>query len=58
MLKYGAKVAWTRVTLPFAEGGLAIKNLEDWNRALILMHFGEWLTPIKSLSRLIGSGLL
>lgn len=38
LLKYGAKVAWNKITRPLSEGGLAIKNLEEWNKALILLH--------------------
>ena len=28
-------VAWKEVTLPKAEGGLGIKNIEAWNKALL-----------------------
>lgn len=35
---YGAKVAWHNITLPTEEGGLGIKNLLDWNKALLLVH--------------------
>lgn len=36
--KFGAKVAWNDIALPIAEGGLDHKQIEDWNKALILMH--------------------
>lgn len=48
MQKFGAKVAWNKISLPTAEGGLAIKNLEDWNRASILMHSWHIINPSSS----------
>lgn len=39
LCKYGAKVAWANLTLPKDEGGLGLKNLLDWNKALLLQHF-------------------
>lgn len=36
--KYGAKVAWSTISLPTTEGGLGIKSLLDWNKALIILH--------------------
>lgn len=35
---YGAKVSWDDITKPFSEGGLDIKGLLEWNKALILHH--------------------
>lgn len=35
---YGAKDSWKVISFPLKEGGLAVKNLEDWNKALILHH--------------------
>lgn len=34
--KSGAKVSWTKVCLPKSEGGLGLRNLLIWNRALNL----------------------
>lgn len=34
----GSKVAWSTITLPTSEGGLGVKCLLDWNKALILKH--------------------
>lgn len=45
LLKYGAKVAWSKIALPFSEGGLAINHLEDWNRALIIIHLWRIVNP-------------
>lgn len=35
---HGAKVAWNGISLPTMEGGLGVKSILDWNRALIIMH--------------------
>ena len=48
MGKSGAKVAWSKICLPYAEGGLAIKNLEDWNKAQILSHLWQIIYPASS----------
>jgi len=48
MGKSGAKVAWNKIILPIAEGGLAIKNLEEWNKAQILMHLWQIISPSSS----------
>ena len=38
-LKYkGAKVSWVDISLPKNEGGLGIKNLEIWNKAVMSKH--------------------
>ena len=34
----GAQIAWDRVCLPFEEGGLGIKKLEQWNKPAITNH--------------------
>lgn len=36
--KYENKVAWDKVALPYQEGRLNIKQLVDWNQALILIQ--------------------
>lgn len=36
--KYGAKVSWSTISAPIAEGGLGIKNLLDWNKSLLILH--------------------
>ena len=46
MDKHGSKVVWSKICLPFAEGGLAIKNLTDWNKSLILMHLWHVINPL------------
>lgn len=33
-----AKVAWSSITKPFGEGGLGIKDIIEWNNALIMRH--------------------
>lgn len=45
MLKFGAKVVWSKIALPYSEGGLAIKQLEDWNKALILLQLWRVVNP-------------
>lgn len=45
MDKHGSKVAWDKISLPFANGGLAIKNLIDWNKSLIMMHLWKVIDP-------------
>lgn len=45
LLKYDAKVAWSKISLPLSEGGLAIKHLEDWNKALIIMQLWRIFNP-------------
>lgn len=45
MLKFGAKVAWRKIALPYSEGSLAIKQLEDWNSALILLQLCRVVDP-------------
>ena len=35
----GAKVSWKEVCLPKQEGGLGVKDLKAWNKALMLRHF-------------------
>lgn len=41
LLRYGSKVAGKDLFLPYADGGLAIKNLVFWNSALILPIYSE-----------------
>lgn len=41
----GAKVAWDKLALPFAEGGLNIKQLDEWNTAAILLHVWNVANP-------------
>lgn len=43
--KYGAKVAWSTISLPTTEGGLGIKSLLDWNKALIMCTSSELSHP-------------
>lgn len=38
LLKSGAKVAWSRISLPPSEGGLGVKQLDEWNKASMLLH--------------------
>lgn len=38
LAKFGARVAWSAISLPTSEGGLGLKNLLDWNKALIMSH--------------------
>lgn len=38
LANHGAKVSWSAITLPTVEGGLGLKNILDWNRALIVTH--------------------
>lgn len=45
----GAKVSWTRLCMPKEEGGLNLKNLEDWNKAQILFHLCKIVGMAKSL---------
>lgn len=40
-----AKIAWTTVTLPMSEGGLGIKDVCEWNKALILKHLIAVIRP-------------
>lgn len=39
------KVAWDVVTLPKEEGGLGLKDVITWNKALILKHFLDIIKP-------------
>ena len=41
----GAKVAWSKVTKPLAEGGLGIKRLTEWNKAAISKLIWQILQP-------------
>ncbi|XP_071688766.1 uncharacterized protein [Rutidosis leptorrhynchoides] len=49
-LKKGkAKVKWKDVCLPKSEGGLGIKNLREWNTALISTHIWNfWVVDVPS----------
>lgn len=40
-----SKVAWDTVTLPKEEGGLGLKNICDWNKALIIKHLIAIINP-------------
>ncbi|KAL8110069.1 hypothetical protein AgCh_025974 [Apium graveolens] len=40
-----AKVAWEKTTLPLEEGGLGIKNIAEWNKALIIKHLLNVVNP-------------
>ncbi|KAK3225417.1 hypothetical protein Dsin_005279 [Dipteronia sinensis] len=34
----GAKISWSDICLPKKEGGLGIKDLSSWNKALMIRH--------------------
>ena len=52
----GVKVAWADICLPKNEGGLGIKDLISWNKALMIRHLWNlvhgsnnlWSTWIKT----------
>ena len=41
----GAKVAWDDVTCPKQEGGLGLRSLEEWNKALMAKHLWKLCHP-------------
>lgn len=45
--KFGSKVSWNNITLPnpYKEGGLNIKDLEDWNNSLIMLQLWKLIDP-------------
>lgn len=46
-----AKIAWSTITLTKSEGGLGLKELKEWNKALIMKHLIAIINPYsKSLS--------
>ncbi|KAL8124713.1 hypothetical protein AgCh_012388 [Apium graveolens] len=47
--KGGAKVAWQTVCLPHEEGGLGLKNMQEWNKAQILGHLLKVITNSDTL---------
>ncbi|GJY07929.1 putative RNA-directed DNA polymerase, eukaryota, reverse transcriptase zinc-binding domain protein [Tanacetum coccineum] len=49
MRKGKAKVAWEAVCLPKIEGGLGIRRLEEFNKALITLHIWSILTNKETL---------
>lgn len=38
LANHGAKVSWAAISLPTTEGGLGLKSIQDWNKALIISH--------------------
>lgn len=49
-LKRGsAKVAWKYICLPKSEGGLGIKSLKFWNKALMATHNWKIISNKESL---------
>lgn len=46
--KFGAKVAWSKVSLPLSEGGMGLKQLDMWNKADILLHLWNTINPASS----------
>ena len=46
----GAKVAWADVTCPKKEGGLGLKRLEEWNKALMAKHLWKLCQPFPTSS--------
>ena len=40
-----AKVAWKDVVKPYAEGGLGLHSLTDWNKAVMAKHLWKLLKP-------------
>jgi hypothetical protein len=44
-----AKVSWDLICVPKREGGLGLKRLEEWNRAVILKHIWNLFTKSGSL---------
>jgi hypothetical protein len=43
------KVSWDLICVPKREGGLGLKRLEEWNRAVILKHIWNLFTKSGSL---------
>lgn len=46
--KYGSKIAWKRVALSLAEGGLGLKSVEEWNKAQIIYHLWQVVSFIST----------
>ncbi|KAK3193242.1 hypothetical protein Dsin_024552 [Dipteronia sinensis] len=44
----GAKISWSDICLPKKEGGLGIKDLSSWNKALMIRHL--WILIYAAMS--------
>jgi hypothetical protein len=42
-------VSWDHVCLPKQEGGLGLKRVEDWNKAIVMKHIWNLFTQVGSL---------
>ena len=45
----GARVSWSTICLPKAEGGLGVKDILSWNRACIIQNIWSLITQAGSL---------
>ncbi|KAH1066826.1 hypothetical protein J1N35_031813 [Gossypium stocksii] len=46
---YGVAVCWQLICSPKREGGLGLRNLEEWNKACILLQVGRILAQKDSI---------
>ena len=42
-------MSWDHVCLPKQEGGLGLKRVEDWNKAVVTKHIWNLFTQVGSL---------